>query len=160
MKKIIVFLFLCAGLGLWSGCQTYQGTKFAPLAAQLDATGSEGTRSIALSNSGSQALHNVHFQAYVWGRGQPAGSQPTLLMSVNEQPEPVQAQTYTFMGSATKMEPGETLHFMGQGTLTENRILQSVMKLQITGGCDEGQFRETWVMGDNGMLELVGVPRD
>ena len=161
MKKIVLFLFLCIGLGLWSGCQSFQGTQFAPLDARLGFAGNGGGRSLVLVNSSGQALHNVYFQAYMWCKGQPTqNQQPTLLMSVNEQPEPVPTQTYTFTGSSAKLGPGETIHTVGNNTVGDNQILESVTKVQVSGKCDEGAFRETWLMSDNGQLELVGVPKD
>jgi len=162
MKKIFVFLFLCMGLGMWNGCQTYHGTKFAPLEATLEAGGDGGARSLALVNSSGQALHNVQ----VWGKSQLAegqitqSQQPYQLTSASEQPLQASALTYSFEGSAAKLDPGEAIHFRGNDTLGESRVLESVTKVQITGSCDEGEFRETLLINGNGQLELVGVPKD
>jgi hypothetical protein len=162
MKKNVIFLFLCLGLGLWSGCQTYHGTKFAPLEPRLDSAGYGGAQSMALVNSSAQALHNVRFRAYMWGRSQLTESpqQPYMLTSASGLPQRVPALTYTFIGSAGKLDPGQVIRFTNGNTGGESRILQPVTKIQIVGSCDEGEFRETWVSGKQGELVLVGVPKD
>jgi len=162
MKKNVILLFLCLGLGVWSGCQTYHGTKFAPLEARLDSTGYGGAQSMVLVNSGGQALHNVHFRAYMWGENQLVQSpqQPYMLASASGLPQRVPAMTYTFMGSAGKLDPGQVIHFTNSSTGGEDRVLEPVTKIQIVGSCDEGVFRETWVMNDRGELVLVGVPEN
>lgn len=152
---------MCMGLGVWNGCQTFQGTKFAPLEARLEIADYSGARTLVLVNTNGQALHNVQFEVYVWDRNQNQmieSHQPYQLMSSNGQLEQIPSLTCSFAGSDAKLDAGEVIHFMGNGTIGESRILDSVIKVQITGTCNEGAFRETWLMGGNGQLELVGVP--
>ena len=160
MKNNIIYLFLSMGIMILSGCETYNGTKFAPLGARLESAGYGGAQSMVLVNSSGQTLHNVRFRAYMWGQNQLVNSpqQPYVLASNSSLPNRVPAQTYIFSGSAVKMDPGEAIHFRNRDTGGEARILQPVTKVQIVGNCDEGAFRETWLMGGRGQLELAGVP--
>ena len=160
MKKIGIILFSCIGLVLWNGCQSFHGTKFAPLAAKLESPGGDAAQSLVLVNSSGQILHNVQFTAYMWGHGQANTGQPSLLVAANGQPEPSPVLTYRFVGAAAKLDPGQVIRFAGNGSIGESQALESPTKIQLAGKCDEGAFRETWVMGDYGQLELTGVPKD
>jgi hypothetical protein len=162
MKKNVILAFLCLGLGLWNGCQTYHGTKFAPLQPKLDSLGYGGAQSMSLVNSSGQAMHNVHFRAYMWGQShlEQSPQQPYMLTSASGLPQRVPALTYSFMGSAGKLDAGQVIHFNNGNTGGESRILEPVTKIQIVGSCDEGDFRETWVLNGRGVLVLVGVPTE
>jgi hypothetical protein len=162
MKRNLIFLILCLGLAILSGCETYDGTSFAPLEPRLESTGYGGAQTIGLVNSSGQTLHNLRFRAYTWGQSQlvNASQAPYVLASASGLPQRIPAQTYILSGSAGKLAPADVLHFRNADTGGEGRLLLPVTKVQITGNCDEGTFRETWVMSGGGQLELVGVPQD
>jgi hypothetical protein len=162
MKKNIIVSLLCLSVAVWSGCAGYQGTKFAPLEARLKSTGYGGAQTMVLVNSSGQELHHVEFRAYLWGQSQLVSTpqEPYVLSTETGLPERVPGQTYIFGGSSEKLAPGEIIHLTTRDTGEEFRILLPVAKVQIMGRCDEGDFRETWLMSGGGQLELVGVPEE
>lgn len=161
MKKPAAFILLCLGLMLGSGCQTFNGTQFAPLEARLQSLDSAGAQTLVLVNTSGQTLHHVRFTASVSLQPQLVSSpqQPYVLLSNSGLPQRIQ-QAYNFRAFADQMTPGQYIHFRGRYTIGDFRILQPVTRVQIAGNCDEGAFRETWVMGDHGQFRLVGVPEN
>jgi hypothetical protein len=150
MKKCALFLFACLGVMILSGCHTTQGTVFIPLEPKLEPVQLGGAQTMILVNTSGRPLYNVKFRAYMWGNSTMTYTGDNF----STLPQRVPERTYTFQGTAGKLDPGQAIHFTDQRTGGEARILKPVTRVQITGSCDEGPFREDWQVDREGQLRL------
>jgi|HubBroStandDraft_2_1064218.scaffolds.fasta_scaffold374552_1 hypothetical protein len=152
MKSIwlgVPFISFC--VVLLAGCHSLQDTQFAPLEARLELGHSGGAQYLVVINSSGQELHNVHFRGYMWG-----DSPMTYTGDPNTSlPQRVPQETYTFIGSSSRWSPGAVVHFKDRDMDRPGIILRPVTSVKIVGTCDEGPFREEWLITSSGQLQLV-----
>jgi hypothetical protein len=152
VMSLKTILFGC-GLMVLSGCHTLQDTQFAPLAARLERDHPGNAQRIVLVNVSGQELHHFFFRGSLWG-----DSALTYTGDPSETlPQHISPETYTFIGSGDKLEPGQALHFKQRDMGIEGRIIGRVTRIQVAGRCDEGSFREDWQINPDGQLRKTGT---
>lgn len=140
-------------LGGWlAGCQSPQATAFAPIQARLDRVDGGGQMYFVVVNTSGQTLHNYHLRAYLW-----YDEQLTYVGYLSSSlPQRQPAMTYSCVASGPEWKAGEVLHFQLNPASAEVRIVYPVSRVQIAGGCDEGNFREYWQVNKAGRLQSAG----
>ena len=159
MKRGAIFLFLCLGFMFWNGCQTFEDTQFAPLEPRLGRFKGGGMQYIVLVNTSGKELNNVSIHANMWGENDLVETRSTFGgtgLPDRDTPHPF----YLVWGSDSKISPGEVIHFRDRYLGGESIFIRLVYKVQIIGKCDEGRFRETWVIGNTNQFRLADAPRN
>jgi hypothetical protein len=149
MKKCGLFLLACLGAMILSGCQS-QNTEFTPLEPRLQPAQLGGAQTLVLINTSGRPLYDVQFRVYMWGKNLTTSTGDNFSII----PQSVPQLIYTLEGHSSKLEPGGVIHFTDRHTGGEARILRPVTRVQLTGSCDEGPFREEWQMNEDGQLRL------
>jgi hypothetical protein len=153
LARITVMLLSgCLGLAGLTGCESLQDTSFAPLDARLEPIPGGGAQYLVMVNTSGQTLHHFRFRAYMW-------DDHTITYTAGDNsafPKRLPAMTYTFMGSSSQWDPGQTQRFMDRELHGEIKILKPVSRVQIVGRCDEGRFREDWQITGSGQLHPMG----
>jgi hypothetical protein len=133
--------FLLFGLlFLLSGCATTYYTPFAPFDAEFESAGSGGARYIVLINNGDAELHNLKASLNIW------------TYRANLMTPKMSRRGYIFVG---KVQLGQRIHMRNFASTIETSISERVSKVELSGHCDEGDFREVWVPTANNPLERV-----
>ncbi len=118
------------------GCQTL--TSFAPLDARLDPVPGGGARYLVVINRSGQELHNCKFSVYVWN---------------DLNPQIRRITTREGLISLQKLGPNEECRFYAWGKGIQAPIVERVSGVDIVGHCDEGRFRQTWLITDSDQLK-------
>jgi hypothetical protein len=125
-----------------TGCKTPVYTSFAPFDARLEPIPDSVARYIIFLNTGGRALHNYSFSAYLW-------DDETLNRFRREKP------IKRYMGSGVSLLPGQSIRFHPLGFGIEDPIRQPMTRVELTGHCDEGDFRQSWRNTPSGQLQSI-----
>ena len=125
---------------LLTGCEATRYTTFAPFDARLEPIPGGGAQYLVLVNRGEIDIHNFSGSVYIW---------------LYRDPNVTRLDTRAGSIYGHELKAGESLRFHYPTLKGEASILVPVSKVELVGHCEEGYFRQAWVITESGQLRNI-----